>query len=126
MLTWLKKRLTGKAEQPPGPRVTLEARPVRSRLVKWDDTAEGVVLHVPLQPPGGRRPLLFAAPLSKTITLDEIGSDIWRQCDGEHTLGDLLAHMRQRWQFSYKEAEMGLTNYLKTLAARGVVVVAAK
>jgi hypothetical protein len=126
MLNWLKTRLAGKTAAPDRPRVTLEARPVRSRLVQWDDTPEGVVLHVPLRAPGGRRPILWAGPARKTIALDEIGSGIWRLCDGEHTLADLLLWMRRRWQFSYKEAEMGVTNYLKALMERGVLVMAAK
>ena len=125
MFNWLKKRAKPEAK-PIDRQTSLAARPVRSRLVKWEETADGVVLHLALQEPGRRTSLLFPAPPSKDIALDEIGGEVWKRCDGDHTTADLLAWMRQRWQFSYKEAEMGLTNYLRLLAKRGVLLIAAK
>ena len=125
MFDWLKKRVKPEAK-PVDRQASLAARPVRHRLVKWEETAEGVVLHVPLKKMGGRKSMLFPAPASKDIALDEIGGEVWKRCDGEHTTADLLAWMRQRWQFSYKEAEMGLTNYLRVLAKRGVLMLAAR
>jgi len=105
---------------------SLATRPVRNRLVKWETTEEGAVLHVPLKKMG--RAKGFAAfrpaPESKDIVLDEIGGGLWARCDGEHTTADLLGWMRDRWQFSYREAEQGLTHYLRTLAKRGLVAFA--
>ncbi len=123
MFDWLTKRR--KASEPEVDRRTsLAARPVRHRLVKWEETDEGVVLHVPLRKLAGGKRGFFAGPESKDIVLDEIGAGIWKRCDGEHTTADLLAWLRERWQWSWKEAELGLTNYLKTLGKRGVVIVA--
>jgi hypothetical protein len=123
-----RKRRRTKGEELVDRATSLASRPVRNRLVKWEENEDGhVVLHVPVRAMrrarGGKGSRLFPAPETRDVVLDEIGSGVWRRADGEHTTEDLLAWMRERWQFSWKEAELGLTSYLRTLAKRGFILI---
>ncbi len=124
MLDWIKKAAGRTHPEPLDRTRSLASRPVRNRHVQWEDDPEtgGVRLRVPTRQPGGKEPLVFKGPAERRIELDEIGAEIWRRCDGDHTTEALLAWMRDRWHWSYKEAEMGLTTYLKTLARKGLVL----
>lgn len=124
MWNWLRRRRDAdKVDRA----ASLASRPVRNRLIEWQETPDGIItLHVPLrqmrQSQGKFFARLFPPAAVRRVTLDEIGSEIWRRCDGEHSATDLLDWMRQRWQFSYKEAEIGMTGYLRTLAQRSLIV----
>ncbi len=125
MLDWIRRRFSKESEPEVDRGAALATRPVRNRAIKWEQGEEGeepVKLQVPLRGPTGKRSRLLPMPESKTIELDAIGSDLWRRADGEHTTEDLIAWMHDRYQFAWKEAEMGVTNYLRELARRRLVI----
>ena len=126
MMGWLKEKLA----RPPKPRpmdrrTSLASRPVRNTMVQWTDKPEGIVLTITVRSPTQSTMFskLFPTPARREVQLDEIGSEIWRLCDGEHSTADLLDWVRTRYQFSYKEAELGITKYLKELVRRNLVVI---
>ncbi|HIE50891.1 MAG TPA: PqqD family protein [Armatimonadetes bacterium] len=102
----------------------LNARPIRNPVVEWRVNEEGEVqLTVPLHYTRWMRliKILFRAPDKREIALDEVGSEVWHRCDGEHTVQDLIDFLTARHKLNRKEAEVSLTHYLRTLAQRGLV-----
>ena len=61
-------------------------------------------------------------PDHRVIALDEIGTGVWENCDGEHSVKDLIALHAQKYQLSRKEAELSMIAYLRQLAQRGIIV----
>lgn len=61
-------------------------------------------------------------PDYRVIALDEIGAGVWENCDGEHSVKDLIALHAEKYQLSRKEAEMSMIVYLRQLARRGIIV----
>jgi len=126
MMGWLREKLARPPKpQPIDRRTSLAARLVRNTRVQWADKPEGIVLTITVRSPtqSAMFSKLFPMPAMREVQLDEIGSEIWRLCDGEHSTADLLDWMRTRYQFSYKEAELGITKYLKELVKRNLVVI---
>jgi hypothetical protein len=99
----------------------LNALPVRNPAITWEVGDNGrVTLTVPLAlKPWMRliRPLI-AVPAERQVELDEVGSDVWQWCDGEHTVRELMKTLAAEHQLNAREAEVSLTEFLKTLARR--------
>lgn len=123
----LLEKFLGSQSQAPSREQSLSARPVRHPQIEWDEDEGGVVtLRLP-QPQGGARravATVLAAPPSRVVALDEIGSEIWRRCDGQQTVRDLIRFVMERYQFARKEADASVTSYLRTLGQRGLVAFA--
>ena len=110
--------------EPPSRQQSLAARPTRHPQIDWRDADDGTVaLRLPQSEAGTRRVVgaLLAAPPSRSIALDEIGSEIWRRCDGQNSVRDLIRFMMERYQFARKEADASVTTYLRQLGKRGLV-----
>ena len=60
-------------------------------------------------------------PVFRTVTLDEIGTQVWDLCDGNHAVKDLIAKVAEDHKLSRKEAEVSLMTYLHQLARRGFI-----
>lgn len=102
----------------------LRAVPLRNPVVAWKVNEEGEVhLTVPLRKDGWMRvaKVLFRIPDTREILLDEVGSEVWQWCDGESSVAQIIQRLQQRHKLNYKEAEVSLTAYLKTLAQRGLI-----
>lgn len=102
----------------------LKAVPVRNPVVRWDLSEEGEVhLTVPLRQDGWMRlaKVLFRIPDAREILLDEVGSEVWQWCDGENSVAEIIERLQKQHKLNYKEAEVSLTAYLKTLAQRGLI-----
>ncbi len=102
----------------------LQARPIRNPKLNWrlDDKGE-VAITLPRREGRlwGLVSWIFAVPESRDVTLDEIGTHVWRLCDGEHTVEDLIQELKDEHQLSRREVEVSLTTYLRTLGKRGMV-----
>jgi hypothetical protein len=106
----------------------LAARPVRNANLPSRETDAGQVAITltwerRTDLVGRLSGLLFAVPKKRerTLELDSVGSDVWRLCDGEHTVDDILRMLQAKHKVSRKEAEVSLTTYLKELGKRGVI-----
>lgn len=101
----------------------LDAKPLRNMQVK-STTEEGlVVLEVPRRRDWVGKLLgnIFAVPLSKKVSLDEIGSFVWQLCDGEHTVRDIGTSLAKEYKLNQREAIMSLSVFLRNLGKRGLI-----
>ena len=99
----------------------LESRPARNELLAWEETEEGEVrITVTRQETWKTRLLskLFYIPEKRTITLDEVGAQVWQMCDGRTSVAGMIEGLRDRYKLDRKEAEVSLLSYLKTLGQK--------
>ena len=121
------KRMIG-AEKPTTTRAqVLTAYPIRNSAVEWqrgEGKNEGLVLlKIPRRP--GRFANLTAKmlrmPDSRGLELDEIGTDVWELCDGQHTIEQVTVAIVTKYKLNRRQAEASVTVYLKRLAERRLV-----
>jgi len=65
---------------------------------------------------------LFLVPKERKIALDEIGSAVWRMCDGKHTLTQIAERIQHENKLHRKEAELAVISFIDSLAKRRLVV----
>ena len=110
----------------------LGAIPTRNPLIGWEpgDEAEEapapdalVLLKVPRRQDRLGKILnrLVSGPDHKRVELDELGSEVWRLCDGERNVDGVIRELARRHQLSRLEVEASLTAFLRTLAKRGFI-----
>ena len=85
--------------------------------------ADGSDLRVTVQ---CRRPrwqaLLGAQPLCEhTFALDALGREVYAACDGRTPVAEIIRAFAARRRVSEAEAELSVTQYLRTLMMRGLV-----
>jgi hypothetical protein len=126
-LPWVARRQAARFSR----RDVLSAVPFRNPLIEWElrEPADGaggapeMVLRVPRRQDGWRRLLnrLFEGPPYRQVVLDELGTDVWRMCDGETSVEALIRSLANRHKLERREVELSLTIYLQTLAKRGFI-----
>ena len=96
-------------------------RPVRPVSATADEKGE---LRVTMEyaRPRWQRVLGAEERCRRTFVLDRLGREVYEYCDGARTVRDLVAGFADRHKVSVAEAEYSVTHYLKTLAAKGLVV----
>lgn len=102
----------------------MEARPVRNPALHWKlNDEDNVVIAIERRNdvPGKALGWLFMVPERRSITLDDVGSLVWINCDGENTVADLVTMLSSHLKVTRRETEVSLTEYLKTLGKRGMV-----
>lgn len=105
-------------------RQSLEALPLRNPSLDWRlNDSEEVVVTLPRRRDlrGRLLSVLFYVPKQRDITLDEVGSHVWNLCDGEHNVEQIVAELAKTYKLSHREAEVGVTEYLRMLGKRGMV-----
>jgi len=104
------------------------ARPVRNPLIEWDEesSSDDLVLTVPRRRNRGTNAVAWAlgVPGERRVQLDELGSFVWRRCDGANTVRDLIDALTVQYKLSQREATVSLTTYLQTLGKRNLVAFA--
>jgi len=63
----------------------------------------------------------FQQPKRRSLELDELGAEFLAFCDGKRQVGDIIKLVREKYQLSWKEAEVSTLAYLRELGGRGVV-----
>jgi len=103
----------------------LRAKPRHNLAAKvGEQSSEGLTVWVKQQ-----RPSFLVPPISwvvpfkeeKKVVFDQIGTQIWRQCDGRHTVEDIIDHFAQTYRLSFHEARVAVTQYLGSLVQRGTI-----
>lgn len=105
----------------------MAAWPVRNPSLKEHIAEDGLVsIDLPRRKDwmGGVLGFLFFVPESKPVLLDEVGSMVWKLCDGEHTVNDIAVALAKEYKLNRREIEVSLTKYLQTLGKRGMVAFA--
>lgn len=102
----------------------LNSRPIRNGVVMWEKNEAGEIeISVPRSQTRLARIIgsIFPAPDQRAMVLDEIGTYIWELCDGTLTVEGLVSKLRERYKLNRRETEASVTQYLKTLAERGLI-----
>jgi len=102
----------------------LTSRPARNELLKWEKNEAGEARITVVRQDNWRIRLLsrlFYIPRERTITLDEVGTEVWLMCTGRNTVAQMIETLRTRYQLDRKEAEVSLLAYLKTLGQKRFV-----
>ncbi len=112
----------------------LSARPVHNMAARVDELdgpstspgSDAVVVYVK-----NVRPWYMLPPLSwivphrreRRVVLDRVGSQMWRQCDGERTVEAVIDAFAATHDLTFHEARVAVTTYIKSLVKRGVLVI---
>ena len=102
----------------------LSSRPARNELLKWEKNEAGEARITVVRQDNWKVRLLsrlFYIPRERTITLDEVGTEVWLMCTGRNTVAQMIEALRDRYQLDRKEAEVSLLSYLKTLGQKRFV-----
>ncbi len=106
---------------------SLASVPLRNTAIREEETDDGLVrLVIPRRTSRWVRWLskIFYVPKTRRVTLDEIGTFVWSQCDGEHNVRSIIQALCKRYKLHRKEAEVSVVTYLRTLAKRGLIGIA--
>ena len=104
----------------------LRARPVHNAAAKADRRGdEEVRITVPRRRPGYVTALswLVRPKPNRTVVLDRLGTQIWEQCDGQHSVEDVVDAFAEAHRLTFHEARTAVTGYLKHLIERGAVAI---
>ncbi len=106
----------------------LECIPSQNDTIQWQQLESGEILFTyPLT----LNPLLKAlhrkfgknqAPHpTKKLQLDQMGSFVWLNIDGQKTVRQIIRHFAEEHKVTIQEAEQAVTAFLKTLGQRGLI-----
>ena len=105
----------------------LAAFPVRNPAAAWEEAANGEVAITVQRSEslkGRLFGLLFSVPKSRTISLDAVGSYVWELLDGSRDVAAVVAEFATEQKLNRREAEVSVTNFLRMLGERGLIVFA--
>lgn len=77
------------------------------------------------------RPAYLVPPISwfvpykpqREITLDPLGTYLWKLCDGKKTVENLIDQFKDEYELTFHEAKTCVTDYLRKLVQRGILAV---
>ena len=64
------------------------------------------------------------APIIRKFELDQLGVEVWRMMDGRSTVREMIERFATAHELNLREAEVSMLAYLRTLAGRGIMVLA--
>jgi len=103
---------------------SLASIPVRNELLEFEEDEEGIVsVKIPRKDTWWVKVMskIMYVPSSKVVSLDEVGSYVWRMCDGQTTVKELIEDFREKFKLSRKEAEISVVAFLRMLAQKGMI-----
>ena len=126
---WLQRLAGKKTALPPGISREDVRRifPTRNPDLEWEVDEEGAVTATLKRAHDLRNRIVGSVlmlPESRQLKLDEVGTFVWELCDGKHTVADLVDAMVEKYKLGRREVELSLTEFLRMLAKRGMIVVA--
>lgn len=129
MIAELRARVEGRKNRPDRLQI-LSARPIRHPKIVWsreptrlEGAPELVLVQVPRRQDkwGNLIARWFKLPDHKKIELDQIGSDVWELCDGNHSIESIATRISKSYKLNKRQAETSVTAYLKMLADRRLI-----
>jgi len=102
----------------------LNARPMKNEALIWKKGPDGeTIIHFPDKKDKLLKFLvkLFPVPQRRRLVLDEIGSFVVDNCDGNTSVKQLVDLLIKKYKLTRKEAETSLFTYLKQLGQRGII-----
>ena len=58
---------------------------------------------------------------SKKLHLDELGTTVWDLMDGRRSARQIISRFAKKYQLHTREAEVGVTRFLRILGKRGLI-----
>ena len=106
-------------------RPMLRAKPVHNVAAEIRDRGDGIITVIVRN----KKPAYQVPPISwfvpfnpkREFTLDPVGTQVWKWCDGENTVERIIELFMERYGLTFHEARTGVTDYLRTLMKRGVI-----
>ena len=89
------------------------------------ETDDGCVrLTLPLKGKVRRRfwSWLVPAPVHRSVRLDEIGTVVWRACDGQHRVADVVDVLVKKYKLNRREGEQSTMTFMKQLMERALLL----
>ena len=104
----------------------LQARPIRNPKAELTETDQGHLdVAIPFEKPKGLTWFFRGKKtLLRRFQLDQLGRKVWDQCDGEHTVRQLIETFSRDEGLNLREAEVSMLAYLETLGKRGIIFMA--
>ncbi len=103
---------------------TLKAVPVRNQAIKEreKDNSE-ITLIIPRKNSRFINifSLVFRIPKERHISLDEIGTWVWRKCNGHTSVSNMIESLSREFKVSPREAEISLLSFLKKMAQKKLI-----
>ncbi len=62
-----------------------------------------------------------STPIKKKLQLDELGTAVWEQFNGERSVKQVIQWFAKKYQLHTKEAEVSVTRFLRELGKRGLI-----
>ena len=113
-----------KKPQPLSREKSLASVPVRNELLEFEEDEKGLVsIKIPRKDTCWVKVMskIMYVPSSKVFSLDEVGSYVWRMCDGQTTVKELMEDFQEKFKLSRKEAEISIVAFLRMLAQKGII-----
>ncbi len=105
----------------------LRGRPLRVPPVQVQDRPQGGrLVTISVRPKRWQRWLGFPSAYQRTYGLDVVGSQVYDACDGQLTVSQIVRRFARHNKLQQAEAEAAVTAFLKSLIARGLVVMQVK
>lgn len=101
--------------------------PNRAARLLREEADGSIALAVPTKKPSlarGAISWLARVPKERVTVLDPIGASIWKSCDGERTVEEIVEKFATFYRLSFHESRVSVTGYVTTLLRRGVLAVA--
>lgn len=102
----------------------LRLRPVRNSAIDWQETPSGEAeLSIPYRKDRVARIVSFVwhLPTARKVQLDEVGTFVWRLCDGENTVEAIIKALSKQYKMNRAEVEASVASYLQMLSERRFV-----
>ena len=96
-------------------------RPVRHSAIEWDTTDDDeALLKIPHRKDRMAKAMTFwfHIPQTRAVQLDEVGTSVWKMCDGEHSVETIVKEISRKYKMNRREVEMSVASYLQMLAER--------
>jgi len=108
-------------------RQALAIKPLHNPNLEWKYNEEGYVVATLTRrggPTGKLINFFLAVPKERPVVLDEVGSFVWKMCDGRHSVEQISEALSDKYNLTHREVEVSLNEYLRMLAKRGMILVA--
>lgn len=99
----------------------LRLRPLRNSAIQWQEIEGGEAeLSIPYRKDRWARVVAVVVhlPEIRKVQLDEVGTYVWKLCDGEHTVDAIIRAMIREFKMNRAEMEASVARYLQMLAER--------
>ena len=104
----------------------LKTVPLKNTQAKVnDEEADHVKVTVNRKKPGYLVPPIswvVRPRTTKTVQLDRLGTSVWKLCDGQRNVEAITDIFSSDYRLSFHEARVAVSNYMKTLMEKGVIV----